>query len=376
MTQENRIALTNGIAIFAMFFGSGNLIFPLALGSTAGHGIIPVWLAFLLTGVGLPFLGVFTITLFKGDYWKFFAPLTKTFAFFTITFLLLIIGPFFAGPRTETVTYGSFIELFPHIPLSAAAFSAIYFFIVFIILLRPSHFTDIIGKFLGPLKILVFVILIIAALCTTHGALLQTPLTSDQVDNALTTGYNTMDLLAALFFGGVIYRSILSRCKKNEIDFNQRAIPITLKSCVIGGILLALTYTGFMASAWIHASSLQDVPTVSIVSALSLLIFGSHGALFVCFCIGLTCVVTASALAEVFSQYLDQIILRGRIHRLYSLLVTIALMYMMSLLGFDAIIRLASPILNYLYPLLIVYCVWQLFRLAQQRHSSRKVKSN
>ncbi len=373
MTQENRIALTNGIAIFAMFFGSGNLIFPLALGSTAGVHLIPVWLAFLLTGVGLPLLGLFTITLFKGDYWAFFSPLSKVAAFLIITFLLLIIGPLFVGPRTETVTYGSFVELFPHSPISAPLFSAFYFAMVFLILVKRSHFTDIVGKVLGPIKITVFVILIIAAIFVGHETMANNPPLYPQLTHAFTTGYNTMDLLGALFFGGIIYQSILSSCKKKKIDFNQHAVSITLKSCVVGGILLALIYTGFMSAAWLHAAKLQGVQTVSIMSALSLVVFGHSGAWFVCICIGLTCLVTASALTETFTHYLDKIIFKGRISRLYCLIFTLVFMYIMSLLGFDMIIALASPILNYLYPLLIAYCLWQWFYLAKKKRKTRIV---
>lgn len=361
MNKENRIALINGIALFAMFFGSGNLIFPLILGSTAGVHLIPVWLAFLLTGVGLPFLGVLTMTLFHGDYWKFFQPLSKPIAFLLITFLMAILCPLFAGPRTETVTYESFQALFAHVNLPHSVFSAIYFALVFLIVLKQSHFTQILGKLLGPIKIILFVILIATALWFGHETPNNKPALFSQISNALTTGYNTMDLLAALFFSGVIYQAIISRCHKEKINFEERALRMTLKSCVIGGALLALIYTGFMFSAWRYASSLQGVSEASIMSVLSLHVFGPGGAWFVVICIALTCIATASALAEVFSHYLYKIIFRHRIPRLLCLLPTVLSMYGMSLLGFDEIIALASPILNILYPCFIVYCLIQLF---------------
>ncbi len=380
MKKENKIALTNGIALFAMFFGSGNLVFPLTLGSTAGHHIIAVWLAFLLAGVGLPFLGVFTMTLFKGDYWKFFSPLTKPLAFIVITFLLLIIGPLFAGPRTEMVTYGSFLELFPKM-FSEKFFSVIYFAIVFLIVVKHTHFTQILGKLLGPIKISLFTILIITAIGMGIGHLSgHTPVQiigpQNQITNALTTGYNTMDLLASLFFAGIIYQSILSRCKKEGLDFQQHAFSMTLKSCIIGAALLSLIYTGFMASAWMHSEALQGVPTVSIVSAIALLVFGPHGAWFVCVCVGLTCLATASALVEVFSHYLHRIVFRSRVPRLVCLFATLCFMYGMSLVGFDEIIALASPILNYLYPLLIIYCIGQLFYFFHKKRTHSKPSLN
>ncbi len=360
MKQETKIILTNGVALFAMFFGAGNLVFPLMLGAQAGHYLPGVWLAFILAGVGLPFLGVFTITLFKGDYWKFFAPLGKVVAFLVISFLILIIGPLFATPRTETVTFGSMQNLMPGPLQHPAVFSALYFAIVFLITLKQSHLTEILGKVLGPIKITAFILLIIAAVWTGHLAASTAPSRLDQVSNALSSGYNTMDLLAAMFFGGVIYQAIISRCHHHGIDFKTHATSITLKSCVVGGILLALVYTGFMVSAWLHADALQNTPTASIVAAISLLVFGHAGEWFVCVCIALTCIATASALTEVSSHYVYRFICRGKVPRLLCLIVTLLIMYAMSLLGFNEIIALASPILNWLYPLLIVFCLLRL----------------
>jgi LIVCS family branched-chain amino acid:cation transporter len=364
MQQENKIILTNGIALFAMFFGAGNLVFPLMLGSQAGHHLIGVWLAFILAGVGLPFLGVFTITLFKGDYWTFFSPLGKTLAFTVITFLILIIGPLFATPRTETVTFGSMQNLMPGPLQHQVVFSALYFLIVFMITLKQSHLTEILGKFLGPVKITAFALLIVTAIWSGHHATSTSVSGHAQISNALSSGYNTMDLLAAMFFGGVIYQAIISRCQKHGIDFKKHAISITLKSCVMGALLLALVYTGFMLSAWLHADHLQNVPTASMVSAISFLIFGTAGEWFVCVCIALTCIATASALTEVSCHYLYRFIGRGKIPRIFCLITTLLIMYTMSLLGFDKIIALASPILNWLYPLLIIFCVYRIVRHA------------
>ena len=374
MKQENKIALTNGIAIFAMFFGSGNLIFPIALGSTAGSHLIPVWLAFLLTGVGLPFLGVFTMTLFKGDYLNFFAPLSKVLAFLLITFLILVLGPLFVAPRTETVTYGSFAVLFHESFMPHALFSAIYFFLVFLILVKNTYFTEILGKLLGPLKIAMFVVLILGALWAQHRILpndLSTHSTVQLVTQSLTTGYNTMDLLAAFFFSGLIYQSILIRCQKKNIDFDQHATSINLKSCLVGAVLLALIYTGFFAASWFHAADLQGVSMVSVLSTLSLVVFGPNGAWFVCICVSLTCLATAAALTEISSHYFEKVLFKSRVPRLYCLIFTLVVMYAMSLLGFDKIMAIASPILNYLYPLLILYCLVRLGHLML-----KKIKNN
>ncbi|MCM3296581.1 branched-chain amino acid transport system II carrier protein, partial [Staphylococcus capitis] len=59
----NKDTLKLGLLMFALFFGAGNLIFPPLVGQLAGGN---VWIAiagFLITGVGLPFLGVVAVAM-------------------------------------------------------------------------------------------------------------------------------------------------------------------------------------------------------------------------------------------------------------------------------------------------------------------------
>ena len=47
--------------LFGMFFGAGNLIFPVHLGQLAGSQVVPAMIGFILTAVGIPILGVAAI---------------------------------------------------------------------------------------------------------------------------------------------------------------------------------------------------------------------------------------------------------------------------------------------------------------------------
>ena len=47
--------------LFGMFFGAGNLIFPVHLGQLAGRNILPAMIGFIITAVGIPILGVAAI---------------------------------------------------------------------------------------------------------------------------------------------------------------------------------------------------------------------------------------------------------------------------------------------------------------------------
>ena len=53
--------------LFGLFFGAGNLIFPASMGQLAGRNL---WLAaagFLVTGVGLPLLGVAALGISRAE---------------------------------------------------------------------------------------------------------------------------------------------------------------------------------------------------------------------------------------------------------------------------------------------------------------------
>ena len=91
-----------GFTLFAMFFGAGNLIFPPNLGLDSGQFFWPAILAFVLTAIGLPLLGVIVGALDKEGY---IGALNKISPKFSILFLIIIyltIGPLFAIPRTAS----------------------------------------------------------------------------------------------------------------------------------------------------------------------------------------------------------------------------------------------------------------------------------
>ena len=95
-----------GLMLFALFFGAGNLIFPPALGQAAGTNFWPAIIGFLLTGVGLPLLGVLAIGLSGHNHLQSMAnKINPVFSLVFTVILYLSIGPFFAIPRTATVSY-------------------------------------------------------------------------------------------------------------------------------------------------------------------------------------------------------------------------------------------------------------------------------
>ena len=153
--------LATGFALFAMFFGAGNLVFPLYLGANAGTHIGLVAFCFLFVGVGTPLLGLVATSLYKGDYWAFFGRLGKTPAFLIITFLMLVIGPFSAAPRTEVITYQSLLPFMPHLLTNPWIFSGLFCLTTFVFAMRETKIIDVIGYVITPVKLFCFTLLIV-----------------------------------------------------------------------------------------------------------------------------------------------------------------------------------------------------------------------
>ena len=62
------LILSSAFAMFCMFFGSGNLIFPLGIGQKVTGAYSYGILGLSVTGVILPFLGLIVTFLFQGSY--------------------------------------------------------------------------------------------------------------------------------------------------------------------------------------------------------------------------------------------------------------------------------------------------------------------
>ena len=128
--------------LFGLFFGAGNLIFPVLMGQMAGHQVIAATAGFLVTGVGLPLLGVAALGIGKAEGLQDLSSrVSQRFGLFFTCLLYLTIGPFFAIPRCASVSFTVGIEaLVPQWDprLSLAIFSILFFAIVLFFSLRPG----------------------------------------------------------------------------------------------------------------------------------------------------------------------------------------------------------------------------------------------
>ncbi len=368
--SKTKIILTTGLALFAMFFGAGNVLYPLHLGANAGQYITATMWGFLIAGVGVPFLGLVATNLYNGSYHDFFGRLGKIPAFLLITFLMIIIGPLVAIPRTEATTFNAMLPLFPDSlqksTLFSILFSLIYCSLVFILAYKESKVVTILGAVLSPIKIICFSCLIILGLIYTEPAIVNTGTALEAFKKGVSHGYNTMDLLGAFFFCTIAFRAIQFETHNHEHEDEygkiikkdaKKSTSLTLKASLLGAFILAAVYIGFMMVAHSHAPALQGLREEQMISAVSYAVLGKFGSVFVCIAVSFACVATALALTEVSGDYLFREVFRQRISKHWCLLIVILLTTIMSNVGFQGIMKLSMPILNVVYPALIVLCV-------------------
>ncbi len=345
--------LTTGFAMFAMLFGAGNVVFPLILGRDSGHQLIFALLGFCITAVVMPLLGLFATMLNHGDYKSLLAPLGKIPTFIITTFCMILLGPLALTPRCVAISYAAIKMYTPS--LSIVLFSIICAFLIFLCTVKNNLIIDLLGKFLGPLKI-ILLLTIIAKGLFAPAIMMPVALTKMQgLTQGLLSGYGTCDLLAIIFLSSLI----LSRLKKGlhpeQQNDSKAIIKLGLQASLIGGGLLALVYAGFCVVAGFHGAALATVDRADIFSALAIFILGEQGGFLANITVAIACLTTAIALTAMFAMYLHKDLSRGRINYIASLLITTIMTACMSSLGFASIMKILMPIMQVIYPLLILY---------------------
>ena len=234
--------------LFGMFFGAGNLIFPASIGQMAGRSL---WLAsagLLITGVGLPLLGVAALGLSREEgLLELSSRVGRRYGLFFTCALYLTIGPFFAIPRCATVSYTVGLErMLPQTgqTLALALFSLAFFGAVLFFSLRPGEILTWIGKVLNPLFLLFLGVLVVRALLSPLGDIAQIdPMGTYQsapFSTGLLEGYNTMDALAGLAFGIVVVDAIRGLGVKEPGEVAKNTVLAGVFSSVLMGLIYVL----------------------------------------------------------------------------------------------------------------------------------------
>lgn len=355
-------SLSNGLAMFSMFFGAGNITFPLAIGLAVQGQLYFALMGLVITAILMPLSGFVGITLFNGDYHAFFHRMGKLPGTAVILMLLLLIGPFGGIPRCITLTFSTLG--IPGLPLWI--FSILAGTILFISCWRQSRIVPLIGNFLSPVLLLFLVAMIIKGIFFTPSQLVESSNIEHPFWYGLKEGYNTMDLLATFFFSSLICARI-----KNQ-GGGAGLLASILKACAIGGGLLALIYVGFSYTAASYSKTLSDVPIDQLLGRLGHAVLGPYAGLFVCVSIALTCLTTALALTAICAEYLQEKVFKHKVDYHWCLAFVLTAALLTCSLEFSGIVALLGPVLQVLYPALVAL---SLFNILHKLYDFKPVKT-
>lgn len=357
LTMRQKILVAG--TLFGMFFGAGNLIFPVHLGQLAGRNVIPAIIGFIVTAVGIPIFGVAAIGITHSDGLQTLSSkVGKGYGIFFTCLLYLTIGPLFAIPRCATVSFTTGIT-----PLLGAdsperlyllLFSAVFFAFVLFFSLRPGKITVWIGKIINPLFLFFFAVLMLAALLAPGAAVSAVEpveaYRSDAFFPALIEGYGTMDAIAGLAFGIVVIDVI----RRMGVDNDDAIAEDVLSSGLLTGALMALIYVvsivvGAQSRGLFELSENGGIALTQIAGHY----LGGVGLFILAFTITFACLKTSiglvTACAETFSKMTN-----GKIsYRSWAILFTV-FSFAVSNIGLSAIIEYSIPMLMLIYPPAIV----------------------
>lgn len=350
--------LVAGMAIFSMFFGGGNLTFPLWIGSQTSSISISA-LGFIVSGVLLPFLGIYITLYFNGDYEKCFSTFGHRFGQILVFVLLLFWIPLGSGPRCNQLAYGAYSYQVNH-PIPMWAYSVFYSGLVFVLTLCRKRFLDVLGKIITPALIFLLLILVVSVFNNFN---LKTGYLENTNWNdfylAFIAGYNTMDFIASIFFAAAVVVIVKEKYReKFEIKFVRDA-------CIFAIALLSVVYMGMITVGYAHTNILSEVPREQFITAIGQTILNEKFQVIIFIIITFSVLSTSMALSLVFADFLRNVVFKEKIGYKICLFISVLLSYAMSIIGFERLAILISYAMSLFYPLLLLLAVIALCKKSQ-----------
>ena len=361
-TQTNRLTFSQQFFIatmlFGLFFGAGNLIFPIFLGSQAGRNVWPAIVGLLITGVGIPLLGVAAQGISRSNGLQEMAGrVSPRYSIFFTCALYLTIGPFFAIPRCASTSFTVGIEPLLGENVNAtvllAAFSCVFFAAVLFFSLRPGKILTWVGKLLTPLFLLVLAILVVTALLhptdriadvTPSAAYAAAPFFAGFLE-----GYNTMDALASLAFGIVVINVIRGLGVTEPGAIAKNTVLSGIFSCLfMGGIYVAVTIVGTRS----HSLTVSCTNGGEAFAVIAEHYLGRAGLVVLALTVILACLKTSIGLVTSCAETFTAMFPNGPKYGFWATCFSIFSLLVTNI-GLNAIIAISLPVLMFLFPLAI-----------------------
>jgi len=347
-----------GFALFSMFFGAGNVIFPPHLGLESGSQWVTGFASYFVADIGLAIMTMFAL-LRVGGTENVTGRIGKAASAVLMSAIILCIGPMVAIPRTAATTFE--LGVSPIMGISgttaAAIFSVIFFALIIALSIKESAVIDIVGKILTPMLLVGLAVLIIVGIVNPLGSIADAAKVDNVAVTGIKAGYQTMDVLAAMAFGIIILKSAES---KGYTEKKAKARMVFTAALVAGVLLFAvyfgLTYLGASVSEIYGAEIDRSALMVLIVDSL----LGRAGTVIFGVVVGLACITTAIALVSSSASFFAKLF-NNKISYKAIVIIICVFSAVASNLGIEKIVALAGPVLDIVYPPALVLIIISAF---------------
>ena len=359
MSQKRKISAMDvivvGFALFSMFFGAGNVIFPPYLGMESGSQWLAGFASYFIADIGLALVGMFAL-LRVGSSENVLARAGKIPSQVLMCAIILCIGPMVAIPRTSASTYE--MAIVPNLPgVSSLVFSIIFFAVILVLCIRESAVVDIVGKILTPGLLIGLCIIIVKGIITPLGTADLAAKIDNVVETGIKAGYQTLDAMAALPFGIIVVQSALDKGYSDK----KSQFRLVGGAAALAGVLLMLVYMGLAyLGATVTAQYGLEVGRAELIMAIVEALMGKAGMIIFGVVVGLACVTTAIALTSSAAAYFTELC-KGKVNYKAFVVIICVFSAAASNLGLDRIVSIASPILDVIYPPAMVLIFISLF---------------
>lgn len=356
--------LVIGAALFAMFFGAGNLIFPPLLGQQTGTSWLIGFLFFFIFDVGLALVAILAL-INKNEYsiTGLTGPMGKVPGAVIGAIGALCIGPFLAIPRTAATTYEVGVApLFPG--FNTWIFSAVFFAIVLVLTIRPSKVVDIVGQFLTPVLVIFLLIMIIVGIVNPLGPI-ELDSTVNAVKEGTYNGYQTLDVIASMIFIIIIANSARDKGYTDQASL----AGATIRSSVVAAIGLLIIYGGltYLGATTGTLADYQGLDQTTLLVTITKGLFGNTGVILLGIIVLFACWTTAIGLTSAVSEYFVELS-GGKLKYKTLVIIIVIFSWVISNAGVSTIIQFSAPLLNLIYPGLLVLIILAFFH--------KKIKNN
>ncbi len=348
MNKKTSDVVLVGMALFAMFFGAGNLIFPPYMGFQSGSLWSISLLGFLITGIGMPLMGIIAAARAGGTIEHLAGRVGPRFARVLSIVVIMAIGPLLAIPRTAATTFEMGVR--PNLPWVPPAVSSVVFFVITLFFaLNQTTVVDKIGKFLTPFLLVTLVTIIVKGIVTPLG-----PLTPGVLDNPFSSGfregYQTMDAMASIVFAEIIIVALVYKGYRQVRD----QVKLASLAGVIAATGLGLVYGGLMyLGATSRGLFAADIERTALLIGIAQGILGSAGKVALGLAVSLACLTTSVGLTATVGDYFNGIT-KGKLKYKPICIATVVFSGVFSTVGVTKIVQVAVPLLVLVYPVAII----------------------